>query len=51
MEEKIRIVQMKNPKSGHFVKIVRHEGKIIAHKKYEGPYKGIPLARKFTFEI
>ncbi len=40
------IVQVKNPKTDRYVKIDRDEGKIISHKKSEGPYKGIPIARK-----
>lgn len=40
------IVQVKNPKSGKYVKIDRTEGKIIDHKKSEGPYKNVPIARK-----
>lgn len=40
------IVQIKNPRSGHYVKIDRAEGKIIDHKKTEGPYKNVPIARK-----
>lgn len=40
------IVQIKNPRSNHYVKIDRTEGKIIDHKKSDGPYKGIPVARK-----
>ena len=39
------IVQVKNPKSDHYVKIDRSAGKIISHKKSEGPYKNIPVAR------
>jgi hypothetical protein len=39
------VVQVKNPKSGHYVKIDRSEGKIIAHKKTKGPYKQVPVAR------
>ena len=46
MPEKNRIVQIKNPKSGHYVKIDRKEGRIVSHKKSEGPYKGVPFARK-----
>jgi hypothetical protein len=44
-DNKTDIVQVKNPKSGHYVKIDRDKGKIIDHKKSEGPYKGIPIAR------
>lgn len=40
------IVQVKNPKTGNYVKIDRSAGKIIAHKKSSGPYKGVPVARK-----
>jgi hypothetical protein len=40
------IVQVKNPKSGHYVKIDRAAGRIISHKKSEGQYKGVPVARK-----
>ncbi|HKP76247.1 MAG TPA: hypothetical protein VJT67_12035 [Longimicrobiaceae bacterium] len=40
------VVQVKNPRSGKYVKIDRTAGKIIAHKKSEGPYKGVPVARK-----
>lgn len=39
------VVQIKNPRSGHYVKIDRDAGKIISHKKSEGPYKGVPIAR------
>jgi hypothetical protein len=40
------IVQVRNPKTGHYVQIDRDAGKIIKHKKSEGPYKGIPIERK-----
>jgi len=40
------VVQVKNPRTGHYVKIDRTAGVIMAHKKSEGPYKGIPVARK-----
>ena len=42
------VVQVKNPKSGHYVKIDRSEGRIVSHKKSEGPYKHVPIARKKT---
>lgn len=45
-ERETNIVQVKNPKSGHYVKIDISAGKIISHKKSEGPYKNIPIARK-----
>jgi len=38
------VVQVKNPRSGKYVKIDRSKGQILSHKKSEGPYKGIPVA-------
>ena len=46
MAKKKDIVQVRNPRSGHFVKIDRSEGKIIDHKKTSGAYKNVPIARK-----
>ena len=46
MTKKRDIVQVKNPRSGRFVKIDRNAGKIISHKSTSGPYKGVPIARK-----
>lgn len=40
------IVQTKNPISGKYVKIDRAAGRIISHKKSDGPYKDIPIKRK-----
>jgi len=48
MAKKRDVVQVKNPKSGHYVKIDRSAGKIISHKKSSGPYKNVPIARKKT---
>jgi hypothetical protein len=45
MSEK-KIVQTKNPRSGHYVKIDREAGRIISHKSSEKPYKGVPILRK-----
>ena len=42
------VVQVKNPRTGKYVKIDRSKGKIISHKKSDGPYKGVPVARKST---
>jgi len=44
-KKKKDIVQVKNPRSGRYVKIDRDQGKIIAHKKSAGPYKNVPVAR------
>ena len=46
MSKKRDIVQVKNPRTGHYVKIDRAAGKIIDHKKSEGAYKDVPVARK-----
>jgi hypothetical protein len=46
MAKKPDIVQVKNPRTGHYVKIDRSAGKIIDHKKSEGAYKDVPIARK-----
>ncbi len=40
------VVQIKNPRTGRYVKIDRSAGRILSHKKSEGKYKGVPVARK-----
>ena len=45
-KKKSDVVQVKNPRTNRYVKIDRSEGKIVAHKKTDGPYKGVPVARK-----
>lgn len=40
------VVQVQNPRSGHYVKIDRTAGRIISHKQSEGPYQNVPIARK-----
>ncbi|WP_420455535.1 hypothetical protein [Rubrivirga sp.] len=40
------IVQVKNPRSGRYVKVDRTRGLILGHKKSEGPYANVPIARK-----
>jgi len=44
--EKARYVQVCNPKTLHYVKIDRVEGKIVSHKRTAGPYKGISIKGK-----
>ena len=44
--QKSDVVQVRNPRTGHYVKIDRSVGKIVAHKKSERPYKNVPVARK-----
>ncbi len=46
MSKKKDVVQVKNPKSGRYVKIDRSAGRIIDHKKSIGPFKGVPIAEK-----
>lgn len=43
---KRNIVQTKNPRTGKYVKIDRSKGLILRSKKSDGPFKGIPIARK-----
>ena len=42
--KKADVVQAKNPRSGRYVRIDRSAGKVIGHKKTEGPYNGVPVA-------
>ena len=46
MAAKKDVVQVKNPRTGRYVKIDRAQGKIVTSKKSPGPYKNIPVARK-----
>lgn len=45
MPNKKDIVQIKNPRSNRYLKIDRSVGQIIGHKKTEGPFKNVPIAR------
>lgn len=47
-KEKPDYVQLKNPRTGRYVKIDRTRGWIVAYKKSDGPYKNIPIAPKTT---
>ncbi len=44
--KKSDIVQVRNPRSDRYVKIDRAAGRIVSHKKSEGSYKGVPIARR-----
>jgi hypothetical protein len=44
------IVQVKNPKSGLYVRINKATGNITGHKRTPGPYKNVPVARKRTIK-
>lgn len=46
MAKKKDVVQVKNPKTNRYVKIDRSAGKIVSSKKSNGPYKGVPVARR-----
>jgi hypothetical protein len=39
------LTQVRNPRSGHFVKIDSVTGRIISHKKSDGTYKDVPIVR------
>jgi len=45
-DKKSDVVQLKNPRTGHYVKVDRSKGKILGHKSTKGPYRGVPVARK-----
>lgn len=45
-QKKRDVVQVKNPRTGRYVKIDRSAGKIIGTKKSGGKYKNVPVARK-----
>lgn len=38
------LVQIRNPRTGRYVKVDRAAGLILAHKQSDGPYKGVPIA-------
>ena len=40
------IVQLRNPKTGKYIKIDKRKGQIIGHKQTCGPYKDIPIVKK-----
>ncbi len=40
------LVQLRNPRTGRYVKIDRAEGRILSHKKSAGPYQNVPIAWK-----
>ena len=39
------LVQVKNPRSGRYVKIDKSAGRIVSHKKSPGPYKGVRVVK------
>jgi len=43
---KARYAQVRNPRTGRYVKVDRYEGKVVGHKKSDGPYRGIKIARR-----
>ncbi|VFM95262.1 MAG: hypothetical protein BECKG1743D_GA0114223_100402 [Candidatus Kentron sp. G] len=44
--DKKDLVQLRNPRSGRYIKVDRSVGIIVSHKKSEGPYKNIPIVGK-----
>ena len=43
---KHEIVQVRNPKTGRYVKVDKTFGEIVSHKKSPRPYKGILIVSK-----
>jgi len=48
MRKKERVVQTYSPKTKHWTKIDKTTGRIIAHKKTKGAYKGIPKGESLS---
>jgi hypothetical protein len=44
MKIRHEIVQVRNPRTGRYVKIDRTKGRVISHKRTKGLYKNIPEA-------
>jgi len=40
------VVQVKNPRTGLYIKIDRTVGIIVAHKTTDRPYKGVPVIKR-----
>ncbi len=45
-DNKSNIIQIKNPKTGKYIKVDKSRGFIISTKKSPGPYKDIPIVIK-----
>lgn len=45
MAAKARFVQIRNPRTGAYVKIDREEAVILGVKRSKGPYKNVPIIR------
>ena len=45
-KRKKEMVQVQNPRTGHYVKVNKTDGKIVSHKKSTGPYKNILIVTK-----
>lgn len=45
MKNKKDVVQIRNPRTGHYVKIDREKGKILDSKSSLGPYRNVPVIR------
>ncbi|MEE9574221.1 MAG: hypothetical protein V3W20_14295 [Candidatus Neomarinimicrobiota bacterium] len=43
MKERADIVQLKNPRTGRYIKVDRGKGRILSHKQSDGKYKNIPI--------
>ena len=46
MAKLAKIVQLRNPRTGRYVRVNRETGSITGHKVSPGPYKGIPISRR-----
>jgi len=51
MHEKPDNIQLIDPISKRFVKISCRTGRILAHKKSDGPYKNIPVIDQNSYKL
>lgn len=42
-KKRTNVVQVQNPRTGRYVKINKDKGRIVAHKKSDGPFKNVPI--------
>ena len=42
----MEIVQLKNPRTGRYVKVNKSKGVVVSHKKLDGPYKNVKIVER-----
>jgi hypothetical protein len=46
MKAASKVVQLKNPRTGRYVKVDRSKGEIVSVKSTPGPYKNVPIFKR-----